>query len=107
MSSQFFGDKPYIRKTFEWISLERCVWNGPDFLLGTTVLESCYPGDNYLKGFFTTILAVKDATFKTVIDELIACSRANSVLFTPAAALKMYTYLDTHVQNEADWVEIR
>jgi hypothetical protein len=44
--------------------------NGPDFLLCTTVLAFCYPGDVCLENFFTTALNIENAPLKTMIDRL-------------------------------------
>jgi hypothetical protein len=51
-----------------WVSPLECVWSGPDSLKRTPRLKDLWPED--ISEFFQDILAIKDATFQTLLSEM-------------------------------------
>lgn len=107
MNSAMFSEDAFIRSFDGWHTIEKCVWSGPEFLRSKALLEACYPDDSYLKSFFTVTLGIKDSTFETVLGELEYYRDVGTGSFTLSTAHDMYTYLDMHTHNDADWMKVR
>lgn len=107
IGSLFFNSGPYILEVEGWVEARYCIWKGPDFLLNKLVLEPCYSGDSYLESFFAVTLGIKDSTFETVLDELMYRTQNFNGSTELFVALKMYHYLDAHVQADGDLVKVR
>ena len=89
------------------MSIEDCVWDGPDFFLDTFILASCYSGDDYLENFFTTTLKVKNASFEKVLEELSSWTQLTHELLNISRTCKAYEYLEAHVHSEVDWTDVK
>ena len=107
-SSEF--DEPAIWDCYNgWSRKDDCIWDGPDFMEYRPVLSRQYGGDDHLQSFFKTVLDIRDWNIEDVMETLEMLPHDETRSSPPSIALtcSIYTFLNSNVQSEEDWRNIK
>jgi hypothetical protein len=79
-SQSRFNSKTYVfvsSTLFEspWCLLSKCVWNGPSVLIAKKILRDVYKASPEVSRLLVDLLKISDATYKDLLNELIASAR--------------------------------
>ena len=105
----FFGSDNNIRDCHasEWVHLERCVWDGPDFLVSKTVLKRSYGDNPLLQHFFTTALRVSNCNIEDVVAEIESRRDDPKTNTDLPLARTIYKVLGMSAKSEEDWENLK
>jgi hypothetical protein len=90
-----------------WVTLNECIFDGPDFIAFQTVLKRTYDNDPLLAGFFRTILGIRNWTLDDILHELEERRDNRAPNTDIPLARDIYQFLCTTVRTDEDWSKIR
>ncbi|KAH7082057.1 hypothetical protein FB567DRAFT_581505 [Paraphoma chrysanthemicola] len=90
-----------------WTFSSECIIDGPDFIRSKSVLERSYPGNDLLRGFFTTVLHIPTWTIQDIVEEIESREQWDDGSTKIPEMCAIYDFLLVNATTDSDWQYIK